>query len=475
MKGGGGLDRYKKLISNTLIFAIGTFSSKVLVFLLIPFYTHVLAPAEFSVADLIVQTANLIIPVSSIGMSNAIIRFGLDRAADKRDVFSGGIAAIGGGYLLFLILYPLLSKVPTIGAHTYLVYFYVLTATLRSLCSQFVRSRELVRLYAFDGVLSTATVLIFNILFLAVFRLGIVGYVMATIISDALSTIFLFTIANLRRYIRFRGMDWSILGSMVRYALPLIPTTVFWWITNVSDRYFVSYMLGNDINGLYGIAYKIPTAITLVSGFFTDAWQMSAVTEDGPGRDRFYSKVFGAYQALVFSAAAGLILFAKPITYIFMSGQDGKYYASWQYIPFLVMATSFSCFVTFLGSVYMVEKKTVSTLVTTVAGAVLNILLNFLLIPTKLGANGAAFATFISYFVVFVLRAIDTRRYVKIRWNAPVLVLNLVILLAQALVLLLVEKDWILPEAVLCLLMLAVNFRQILINVQKVLARRKRA
>ena len=57
------MDKYKKLISNTVIFAIGTFSSKVLVFLLMPLYTRVLSDAEYGITDLIVQTGNLLLDV----------------------------------------------------------------------------------------------------------------------------------------------------------------------------------------------------------------------------------------------------------------------------------------------------------------------------------------------------------------------------------------------------------------------------
>lgn len=74
------MDKYKKLISNTFIFAIGTFSSKVLVFLLMPLYTRVLTTGDMGIVDLIVPTANLIIPIVSVGISNGIIRFGLDRS-----------------------------------------------------------------------------------------------------------------------------------------------------------------------------------------------------------------------------------------------------------------------------------------------------------------------------------------------------------------------------------------------------------
>lgn len=468
------MDKYKKLISNTLIFAIGTFSSKVLVFLLMPFYTRVLTRGQLGTADLIVQTSNLIIPIVSVGISNAIIRFGLDRSNDKRDVFTGGITILGCGYILFLLLRPVLVRIPMMEEHiTYLhlIYLYVFASCLRALCSQFVRAREYVRLYAFDGVLSTATVILFNVIFLVVFHLGITGYVLATICSDLFSAIFLFWIAKLYRFIQFKRMDWDVAKEMLRFALPLIPANIFWWITNVSDRYFVAYMINNEANGLYAMAYKIPTMIILVSGIFTDAWQMSAITEQDSGRDRFFTNVASAYQAIIFTAGSGLILFTKVLGKILWAP---AFYDAWQYVPFLVLATVFSCFVTFLGSIYMAEKRSVATLVTTIAGALLNIILNFLLIP-HFGVNGAAFATFVSYFIVFVLRAVDTRRFVKIYWNLPKLMSNIAVLLVQCWIMLQARKNWVYPVAALCALVIAINFRLLLMNAHKILSRRKRA
>ena len=464
------MDKYGRLLSNTFIFAIGTFSSKVLVFLLMPFYTRVLSTAELGVGDLIVKTANLIIPIASVGMSNAIIRFGLDRAVDKRDVFTGGITAIACGYAVFLAAFPVLSVFGVLEDGGWLIYPYVLTSCLRSLCSQFVRSRQLVKLYAFDGVMSTVNVILFNIIFLVVFDMGFTGYVLATVCSDLVSALFLFTIASLHRYIRFSCCDWSVLGAMVRYAVPLIPTTVFWWITNASDAYFIKYYIGAEANGLLTIAYKIPTIITLLSGIFTDAWQMSAFTEDGPGRTRFFSNVFNAYQSLIFAAASGLILLCKPLNYLLAYGE---FYKSWEYIPFLLLGTCFSCYVTFLGSIYMLERKSIATLVTTAAGAGINILLNMLLIP-RFGVNGGTFATFASYLLVFFIRIIDTHKIVPIRWKPWKLFLNLAVLLVQSWVLITVEKGWVVWEAGLCLLLVLINLRQLLLNAQKILLRRVR-
>lgn len=188
------VDKYKKLLSNTFIFGVSTFSSKVLVFLLLPLYTRILTNADYGVVDLIVQTSNLLIPIVTVGITNGVIRFGLDRSINRNDVFSTGLFTIFCGFGIFLLFEPLLTKVQYISGYTLLIYCFVFMSSLRSLCTQFVRAKLMVRLFAFDGVLSTITTIAFTVLFLVVFKLGINGYILAIIMSFFLSrsTFFLF-------------------------------------------------------------------------------------------------------------------------------------------------------------------------------------------------------------------------------------------------------------------------------------------
>ena len=118
--------KYKKLFSNTIIFSIGTFSSKILVFLLVPFYTYHLSEAEYGTVDLITQTANLLIPLVSLGIASAVLRFGLDNAYNKKAVFTAGVSAILFGFVVFLFFIPLLLKVKIINAYTLLLNIYIL-------------------------------------------------------------------------------------------------------------------------------------------------------------------------------------------------------------------------------------------------------------------------------------------------------------------------------------------------------------
>ena len=465
------LDKYKQLVSNTIIFTIGTFSSKFLVFLLMPLYTRVLSTADYGVVDLVTQTCSLLIPFVSLGVTNSIVRFGLDKHYRKSDVFTTGFLTIFAGFLIFLFFVPLLAKIEFISNYILLICAYVLMSCLRSLCSQFIRSKQYVRLYAFDGILSTVTSILFNIVFLLVFKWGITGYILSTVCSDFLSAIFLFCIGKLWHYIRIPRLNTRISKAMLKYCIPLIPTTIFWWITNVSDRYMVAYMLGESANGLYAISYKIPTMIILISSVFIEAWQLSAVTNnDSPGKGAFFSRVLSAYQSIVFVTASGLIMTAKLITTILVSPD---FYASWEYIPILVLATSFSCFVTFLGSIYMVEKKSIMTLLTTIAGALINIGLNFWLIPIW-GPNGAAVATFVSYFAVYVIRTIDARRYIRMNMGIPKMLLNLLLLIGQAVLMIKEVPYWLVFQILLFILIVLINFKSLMASVKKILHREKR-
>ena len=164
---------------------------------------------------------------------------------------------------------------------------------------------------------------------------------------------------------------------------------------------------------------------------------------------------------------------AKIVTQIMIQNQD--YYPSWQYIPTLVIATAMSCFVTFLGTIYVVEKKSKSSLVTTVIGTIVNLVGNFILIPLmgQYGAHGAALATASSYGLVFLLRAFHTRRFIPIDWNLPRFFANFIIVTAQAVIMIFEIPGWVYIVPALFAVVLLINFRLVLDSVRQVISSRK--
>ncbi len=459
------MNKYKNLISNTAIFAAATFGSKLLPFLLLPFYTGVLPPDAYGLQELITTACNLILPVMYLSMGEAVIRFGLDTAFRRRDVLTTGILTVLAGYCVLLCCYPLIKLIPEIGGHAWLIYLYILASATHTVISQFVRASGFVRLFAIGGIFNTLATVVSNIVLLLRFKMGAEGYVLSIVTADALSALLLFVTLKLWRFVRIRGLDARTAKAMLKYAVPLVPTAVFWWVTNLSDRFFVAFMCGEGANGVYGVSYKLPNLITLVSMIFTQAWQISAFTEyKGPEGEKFFSNIFRCYYTFVFIAASGLILICKPVMAVL--APKPEYASAWQYAPFLVLAVAFSTLVTFLGTIYNAVHKNGMVMFTTFVGAAVNIALNWVLIPLKGpwgGPQGAAIATFASFFVVFLIRIVDSRRYIKIKTQPWRLALCLGLLLVQIIISLTVPPFWPLWESLILLTLVLSGFGYVIL------------
>lgn len=467
------MDKYKKLLSNTAILGIGTFGSKILVFLLLPLYTAYLSTEQYSTADIITQSANLLMPLMAMGIVDAVFRFALDRTLDSRKVLTSGLYVTLAGFAVFALLFPLLNLIDYFEGYMWLIILYAFIANLHSLLAQYVRARGMTAFFALQGIIATAVTIALNILFLVVLGIGLVGYVLSVIIADGLVSLIIAAVIRKDISLSPAFFDKKLVRSMLAFSIPLIPTTVFWWITNVSDRYMVKGIIGDHINGLYAAAFKIPTLLILASGIFIEAWQFSAVTErdteSKKEHERFFGTVFDSFQGMLFICGAGLIAFSKIFADIlFAKG----YYEAWMYMPLLVAATIFSSLVTFMGSVYLVDKKSVHSFVTAFVGAAVNIVFNLILIPSPLGANGAALATFLSYFIVFMIRAGNTRRFIRFDLHTPKLIVNTAVVGIQTVFMILELPGWIAVQAAAIALIFITNAKPIMSGIMKILRRR---
>ena len=451
------MNKYKKLISNTMILGAGTLASKIIVLLMMPFYTLVLSPDSFGTADLVTQTANIIIPLACIGVCEGLFRFSLD-CEDKKQVFSTSISVlIVGSAVTFLIL-PFFKLAGVFDGYILLIGAYVVCANFHSACAQYVRAQGRTTLFAVQGIVNTVLTVILNVLFLWVFKLGAFGYVLSVVIGDLAVTILIVFVAKLYRDFSPAKFSKKTLSELLKFSVPYIPTTMLWLVTSVSDRYIVRAFCGIDETGLYAAAYKIPTLLTLACGVFIEAWQFSVVKDvEGEERQKFFDTIYKAYLAFIFVAASVLIASSKIFTEILMAD---SYYESWRYVPILIAATVFSTLVSFMGSVYFVEKKSVLSMLTSLMGAAINVVLNFILIPDH-GAMGAAVATFISYLAVYVVRAYDTKKYVNFNVHPVKLTVNVLLIFLQMAVMYSGVRYYMIAQIVMILIIAAVNIKGI--------------
>lgn len=473
------MNKYKKLLSNTVIFAIGSFGSKILLLLLTRLYTGNINPGDNSTKELLEQTANFLIPIITFSIAEAVIRFGVDKKYDNHKVFTSACLAEVTGIIVLLILSPLIRLLPYTDGYVILLLIYCITSGFRQIASQFVRARGLVRLFALDGILATLTLFIFNVVLIAGFHLGVTGFLISVILSDLFSGLFLWLVAGLREYFGLQYIDNVMIKKMIRFSIPLIPSALLWLVTGFSDRLFVRYMsgptglVGETAAGIYGVSSKIPNLISTISNIFFQAWNMSAIEENkSKSRSKFYETVFNTYQSFMFIASAGLIVFVRILSAILIdSGTYPEYATAFRYTPVLILGVLMMCFNQFLSSVYTATKHTTHSFWTALVAALVNIVLNIIMIHAW-GIIGAAIATFFSYFVCYLIRIVDARRYVPFKVNHDKFVANLGLLFLLGIIVVDAPKCWILMLVIGFTFVLLYNFKAVSATVLKLTKRR---
>lgn len=406
------MQREKYLVKNTALFALGNIGTKLISFFLVPLYTNALSTSEYGIIDLIATICTVLIPVLTFNIGESVMRFSLDEEADYDRIMSIGFVfmaisiAVGG---LVLPASKMFDSTSGLGLY---IYSYCITLGISQICICNLRGREKILEYAISNILQTLFIAVFNILFLVGLKEGIQGYFKAYILANILVIIYSSYVGKVIDSIRHFVFDKSLIWKMASYSIALIPTSLMWWITHSSDRLMVTSMIGSDANGIYAISYKVPTLLSTLSIIFNQAWSYSAIKEDTSADiEEYHNTMYNQLVKTLLLLTAGMLLVIKPFLKLYVA-QD--YYIAWKYTPFLLIGFVFMTLATFLATPYSVHKDSIGFLLSSAVGAVVNIMLNLILIP-NLGLTGAAVATCLSYFSVYVFRSIHSRKYVKIK------------------------------------------------------------
>ena len=394
------MGRGKYLAKNTALFALNVVGTKLIAFLMVPLYTNAFQTAEYGMIDLLNTIAVILVPVITLNIGEAIMRFGIDEETDKNEISCVGILFASSSFLLAFLVIPIMHFFPSLKVSLPLVYLFCVAQGLYLIFSYNLRGQERLAQYAIGNILCTFLMAGLNILFIVILKLGIEGYFYAYIIAYFLSTLYCIAVGDVLKTIRHFKINSNLAKQMVKYSIVLVPNSFMWWIMNSSDHIMVTSMIGIAENGIYAISYRIPSILSSFSQIFNQAWSYSAIHEDkSEDRTAFNNKMYDKLVSSQLLLTSLLILLMKPFLSLYVSK---AYYEAWKYTPYLLVGYFFLTMGTFLSTSYTVNKDSKGFLISGSIGAVINIALNALLIPI-FGVHGAAFATCISYFVCILL------------------------------------------------------------------------
>ena len=412
-------NRGKDLAVNTIIIGIGKFSTQIVSFLLLPLYTSILTTEEYGIYDLIVTVSTFLLPIITLLMQESMFRFLIDCNDDeeKKNVISQTILYVFISTLFSVILAYILNifvKIP----YLLVGIIYIGTSILSELRNALVRGLGKLKLYTLINFISSLIHILLNIVLIAVYRWGVYGLLISGIASNIICSLVIFMKLKIHKYISIKSYDKKLMKKMIKYSIPLVPNNLSWAIVNLSDRLVISSLIGTAANGIYSMAYKFPNLMNTIYGFFYTAWkESSAKAVNDEDKDMFFNQIFNMLTRAMFSVSVGIIVCMPLIFNIFIKE---AYNESYLYIPILVISMYYNNMSGYYGGIFEAYKDTKIMGTTTVVGAIINLLINILLIKF-IGIYAAALSTLVSCIIIFYYRKFNVKKYVKLNGEFDIL------------------------------------------------------
>ena len=405
---------YSSFAKNVGVLTIANFGTKILSFLLVPLYTSILSPADYGTYDLVFNTVSVLIPLLTSNVVDAVLRFSIDKDADRAGI-------IGVGIKHFLISLVAVASVLSINAvagfSPDLVklspYFFLMFATqaLSQILLYCARGMNKFVDVAISSVLCSAAIIVSNILFLIGFRMGLTGYFLANIVGPALQIVYFFIRLDFKQ-VKLRHLDQVLERDMLAYSRPLMANAIAWWVNNVSDRYIVTFFCGVAVNGVYSVATKIPSILSVFQTIIGQAWTISAVDEFDPDdKNGFFGDMYSLYNCVMVIACSLIIALDIPLARLLYAN---SFFDAWRYVPFLTIAIVFGALAGYIGGILAAVKDSREFARSSVAGAVVNVVLNIAAVPL-IGPLGSAVATAVCYWLTWFMRMRVMRKYIRLK------------------------------------------------------------
>lgn len=443
-------EKYKSLLNNTIIFAVGSIGSKLILFLLVPLYTNSMSTAEYGIADLVFTVGQILIPFLSAGVFSAVIRFGISIETRHQDVLRNALIVVAVGSTIMVVLAPMVGFYDTLSDWKWFLSAYVITELFASVELNYLKAKEQNKTYTAIGLGRTLVLALANVLLLLVFNTGVKGYLLSTIIASIFAIITTTIFGHLFKDIKESKRDYYLLKEMLVYSAPLILNGISWWVIHSSDKIMIEYMINAAALGLYAVAGKIPSVINVIVSIFSQAWDISSIKEVESTKDTgFFDNVFKLYSFLVFFVTILAITLTKAFMQIYVGPEFRQ---AWLFVPLLLVSAAFGALGSYFGSFFGALKKSNLSMWSTLLAAVINILINFILIP-HIGIWGAVISTLSAYTVMMIFRIVSVLKYININIHPTVFIINCLLVLIQAI---LISLDYFnVFVSLLCLIVFA--------------------
>lgn len=419
-------DKLKELTKDTAIYGISTMIGRFLNFILVPLYTNIFLPADYGIIQLIYAYMAILNIVFIYGLDSAYLKFASFKdVGDDKDNFSTPYVSILMTSLLFVFL--IIMNISAIGnilrvpsEYQYLIYFGAAILFLdANVVIPFLKLRleRRAKIFSLYRIINILVNILLNVYLIIILKWGIEAILLSNLIASAVSLLLL--LPTIIKNFRFKFHS-VLFKRMLKFGLPFLPAGFAVMLVQVIDVPILEKLTDLQTVGIYKANYKLGIFMMLYVNMFQFAWQPFFLQNaKEPNAKEMFSKVL-TYFTLAGSVMLVVVsLFISDIAQIRIAGFSiigSEYWSGLHIVPIVLLAYLINGMYSVFSAGIYIEEKSIYVPFITGAGAVVNIIVNFLLIPV-LSLTGAALATFASYFVMALGYYFVTQKFYQIKYE----------------------------------------------------------
>jgi O-antigen/teichoic acid export membrane protein len=394
----------KRLGRHSAIYGLGGVVSRILAVFLLPLYTRYLDRTDLGSVGVVVALSAVLVTILRLGISSAFFRFYFDSQDPARRrlvvrtsfwfTMASATAGLAAGVLLAA---PLAGALGLDDANLVRAGFVGIWAQMNyEQLTALFRAEERSTAFVLASLANIAVTIGVTVLLVVVWEQGALGVIAGNFTGTLVVYLALLTVHREQLGLQFSR---PLLREMNRFGIPLVPAALALIAVNFSDRFFLVHLASLDEVGLYEIGVRVASAMVLLLTAFRMAWPAFAysIEDDGEAK-RTYAFVL-TYLVLVASWLALALGLLAPWLVRLLT-QPGFYEGARVVAPLAFGGMVYAAYIVMAIGVGRAKRTQFNWLITGIA-AVVNVLLNLLLIPPY-GMLGAAWATVAAYAVMFL-------------------------------------------------------------------------
>jgi O-antigen/teichoic acid export membrane protein len=400
------LQKLKRLGSDSMVYGLGGIAARAIGVVMLPIYTRILAPADYGDIEMLAVLGAFFGAFLSTGMEAAQSFYFFEQKVHGVEAQARVVSAIAQWRLSWgLVLVGVATSLTPLLNRTFfdgrLAWYYFALIFFSNWVVQFVaQATDVFRLthrpWSYLAITLTSTLASTStaILFVAVLRWGVLGFVIGSAVGASAAAIVGWW--KIREYMRFSTWHREWWPRILKFGTPLLPGALAMYVLNTSDRWFISYFHGPEPLGIFAVGARFAGVISIAVVTFRKAWSPIAMeslqSDDGPQLLRFMARAYLGVTAI------GIIILTVAAPWLVRLLTAPAYHDAYAVVGILAWPAALYGLFSIVSAGTWKKEKTFWLPLAMGAGALTTVLLSLILVP-KYGAIGAAVAHAVAFLV----------------------------------------------------------------------------